>query len=132
MLIKIPVSIGELVDKITILEIKTGKIKDKARLKAANSELKLLNNSLQKVLTSEIRRGEKFKKLRNKLFSVNKNLWNIENRIRSCEASKKFDAQFIKLARGVYINNDKRSAIKNEINKLTGSALSEVKQYSKY
>jgi hypothetical protein len=129
---KIPVSAGELADKITILEIKTKRIKDKSKLKAASTELKLLRRSLQNALPYKIRSGIQFKRLMNRLLKVNQNLWNIENRIRQQEALKKFDVKFINLARSVYINNDLRSAIKDEINNLTGSVISEVKQYSQY
>jgi len=130
--IKIPVSIGELTDKITILEIKSKKIMDPVRLNAVTKELNQLNNILKKVLTVKYSFKNKFNKLRTALLKVNNNLWNIENNIRSHEAGKKFDSEFIELARSVYVQNDRRSAVKNEINKLMGSSFSEVKEYSKY
>lgn len=130
MKIKIPISTGELIDKITILEIKSKKIKDKKKLVNINKELTLLDKELRKDSFKRI--AKKLAPLKKRLFSINTRLWNIENRLRKMEADKKFNKEFIKDARAVYINNDKRSEIKRKINLLLGSDISEVKEYSKY
>ena len=120
-----PVSLGELIDKITILEIKmvfmTG-----IKLKNVDKELKLLKNLIQdKNLEIDI-------DLINNLKEVNKNLWKIEDKIRIKERNKEFDKEFIELARSVYKENDKRSSIKKEINLQYYSELVEEKSYDKY
>ncbi len=120
-----PISIGELIDKITILEIKqiymTG-----TKLKNINKEMKLLKNILQdKNLEINIDLIKNLKK-------VNKKLWEIEDNIRIKESKQEFDEEFIKLARSVYIENDKRASIKKEINQKYNSDLVEEKSYKKY
>ena len=122
------ISSGELLDKISILEIKLKKIKDKENLKEINKEYTILKQSqnLNIKLTNEL------KDLFDKLKKVNLNLWNIEDKLRICEKNKDFGKKFIELARGVYFNNDSRSKIKSEINKLLGSNIKEIKQYSNY
>ena len=122
------ISSGELLDKISILEIKLKKIKDKENLKEINKEYAILKQSqnLNIKLTNEL------KDLFDKLKKVNLNLWNIEDKLRICEKNKDFGEKFIELARGVYFNNDNRSKIKSEINKLLGSNIKEIKQYSNY
>ena len=120
-----PISIGELIDKITILEIKqiymTG-----TKLKNINKEMKLLKNILQdKNLEINI---ALIKNLKN----INKNLWEIEDKIRIKESKQEFDEEFIKLARSVYIENDKRASIKKEINQKYNSDLVEEKSYKNY
>ena len=122
------ISSGELLDKISILEIKLKKIKDKENLKEINKEYAILKQSqnLNIKLTDEL------KDLFNELKKVNLNLWDIEDKLRICEKNKDFGEKFIELARGVYFNNDSRSKIKSEINKLLGSNIKEIKQYSNY
>ena len=122
------ISSGELLDKISILEIKLKKIKDKENLKEINKEYAILKQSqnLNIKLTNEL------KDLFDELKKVNLNLWDIEDKLRICEKNKDFGEKFIELARGVYINNDSRSKIKSEINKLSGSNIKEIKQYSDY
>ncbi len=122
------ISSGELLDKISILEIKLKKIKDKENLKEINKEYAILKQSqnLNIKLTNEL------KDLFDELKKVNLNLWDIEDKLRICEKNKDFGEKFIELARGVYFNNDSRSKIKSEINKLLGSNIKEIKQYSTY
>ena len=122
------ISSGELLDKISILEIKLKKIKDKENLKEINKEYAILKQSqnLNIKLTNEL------KDLFDKLKKVNLNLWDIEDKLRICEKNKDFGETFIELARSVYIANDKRSRIKLEINKLLGSNIIEIKQYVNY
>tara|TARA_Y100001970_G_C14169229_1_gene823148 strand:+ start:1023 stop:1406 length:384 start_codon:yes stop_codon:yes gene_type:complete len=127
MLVNTPISIGELMDKISILRIKLKNITDKNKLNFINEELSLLESSLNKII-----QDAKVNEYLEMLIDVNSNLWDIENNIRDCERSKKFDQEFIDLARKVYLTNDKRSEIKLEINKYFGSELVEIKSYNKY
>ncbi len=127
MIINMPVSLGELVDKISILRIKTKKIMDKEKLILINEELFLLESILTETVESK-----KIKKHLDDLTNVNLELWKIEDEIRGCEKIKNFDQKFIDLARSVYITNDKRSKIKLQINNNFGSTLVEVKSYEKY
>ena len=122
------ISAGELLDKISILEIKRKKIKDKASQKEINKEYAILKQSqnLNIKLTNEL------KDLFDELKKVNLNLWDIEDKLRICEKNKDFGEKFIVLAREVYFNNDNRAKIKSEINKLSGSNIKEIKQYSDY
>ena len=122
------ISEGELLDKISILEIKLDKIKDKENLKEINKEYKIL----KEVQSSSLEVTEKLKTLFKEIKEVNLNLWNIEDELRICEKNKDFGQSFIKLARDVYLNNDKRSKIKSEINKILGSNIKEIKQYVDY
>ena len=126
MIVKIPVSIGELVDKITILEIKKIKIKNKGKLKNINKEYKYLKIILRK----KVKMNKKIKDEIKKLKKINSKLWRIEDSKRLAEKNKKFDAEFIKNARNVYIYNDRRANIKSNINNLTGSQIVEEKSYS--
>ena len=123
MLINVPVSIGELFDKISILDIKTKKIKNKDDLKLIKYEL----SKLKKIAKSKGLTSTKIKRKYLLLKSINEKLWNIENRKRRCERLKKFDSKFIDLARKVYIFNDKRAQIKKDINNLSGSSIVEIK-----
>ena len=127
MLINTPISIGELMDKISILRIKLKNITDKNKLNFINEELSLLESYLNKII-----QDAKVNEYLEMLIDVNSKLWDIENNIRDCERSKKFDQEFIDLARKVYLTNDKRSEIKSEINKYFGSELVEIKSYNKY
>tara|TARA_X000001036_G_C19944935_1_gene507453 strand:- start:5 stop:391 length:387 start_codon:yes stop_codon:yes gene_type:complete len=128
MLINIPVSVGELVDKITILEIKKIKIKDKNKLLNVNREHKYLKD----ILSKKIKISSQIKKEILALKKINLKLWNIEDKKRNAEKYKKFDSAFIKNARNVYIYNDRRAKIKHNINVLVGSKIIEEKSYSRY
>ena len=122
------ISDGELIDKISILEIKLEKIKNKASQDEINKEY----NILKEVQNSSIEMTEKLKTLLKEIKEVNLNLWNIEDKLRICEKNKDFGQTFIELARGVYLNNDKRSKIKSKINDVSGSNIKEIKQYVDY
>ena len=122
------ISAGELIDKISILEIKLEKIKNKASQDEINKEY----NILKEVQNSSIEMTEKLKTLLKEIKEVNLNLWNIEDKLRICEKNKDFGQNFIKLARDVYLNNDKRSKIKSKINEVSGSNIKEIKQYVDY
>ena len=122
------ISAGELFDKISILEIKLEKVKDKTALEEVNKEYKIL----KEVQNSSLELTEKIKTLLNEIKEVNLNLWNVEDKLRICEKNKDFGQDFIKLAREVYLNNDKRSKIKSKINELLGSNIKEIKQYVDY
>ncbi len=121
-------SAGELFDKISILEIKKNKIKDKGKRDIVLKEL----SSLQETASENIKKSKSITKLYKKLKFVNLKLWKIEDDIRDCERKKNFGDKFIKLARAVYFTNDERSLVKNKINTLTKSNISEVKSYKKY
>ena len=127
MIINTPVSLVELVDKISILHIKNLNIKDSEKLNLVKDELLLLN----KTLDDHINRNDIQQHL-DSLIAINSKLWVIEDDIRDCERNKIFDQKFIDLARSVYFTNDKRSAVKLEINKKFGSQIIEVKSYEKY
>ena len=119
------ISAGELLDKISILEIKLDNIKDKEKLVEINKEYK----SLEETRKSNIEITENLQKLINQLIEINLKLWNIEEEKRICEKNEDFGNNFIKLSRNVYKNNDKRAKIKSDINKLLGSNIKEVKSY---
>ena len=127
MIINTPVSLGELVDKISILHIKNINIKDDEKLKMIREELKLLNTTLN----NHINRDD-IKVYLESLIEINSKLWVIEDDIRDCERNKNFDQKFVDLARSVYFTNDKRSEVKLDINKRFGSKIIEVKSYEKY
>jgi len=122
------ISAGELLDKISILEIKLKKIEDKKSHEEINKEYRILKEAQS--LNVEI--TEKVKNLFNELKKINQNLWEIEDKLRICEKNKDFSESFIELARGVYFNNDRRAKIKSEINKILGSNIKEIKQYVNY
>ena len=122
------ISAGELLDKISILEIKLEKVKDKTNLEEINKEYKIL----KEVQSSSIEVTEKLKILFQEIKEVNLNLWNVEDKLRICEKNKDFGQNFIKLARDVYLINDKRSKIKSKINEVLGSNIKEIKQYIDY
>lgn len=124
MQIKIPVSIGELIDKITILEIKLELIKDLYKLSNIEYELDQLNAKLNQLNLPKDVEEQKIA-----LTAVNRRLWDIENFKRDCEKKKKFDDKFIEAARNVYIFNDERAAIKRKINLIAGSDIIEEKSY---
>jgi hypothetical protein len=126
--ILVEVSVGELLDKISILEIKKEKIKDATKLKFINSEY----NILKEQLNSNIKTDEKLDKLFKSLKEINAKLWVIEDDKRMCEKNSDFGEKFIKLSRNVHFSNDDRSKIKLEINNHTGSKIKEIKQYTEY
>ena len=128
MKILVPIAVGELFDKISILEIKSKKIKNKENLDVIKFELR----SLKKIVIQKKLTKTKIKKKYTILKKINSKLWNIENKKRACESKKQFDSKFIELARKVYIYNDKRAKIKNEINEISNSKIKEVKSHHKY
>jgi len=126
---KVDISTGEVLDKISILEIKLLNIKDKEKVKNIYNELYALNPYFQDLLDEY---GLDIKNLYTRISSINKKLWDIEDAIREKEAKKEFDEEFVELARSVYITNDQRAAVKKEINLLTKSELVEEKSYKEY
>ena len=126
--ILVEVSIGELLDKISILEIKLDKIKDSENLKFISNE----HSILKKQFDNNIKSDDKLIKLFNSLKELNEKLWIIEDDKRLCEKNKDFGDQFIKLSRDVHFLNDKRAKIKFEINNYTGSSIKEIKEYTSY
>ena len=126
--ILIEVGPGELIDKITILRIKSERMTDAAKLHNVRHELEVLNAARDKALP----KSAELDRLEGDLKAVNEDLWVIEDDIRQCEADKDFGAKFVELARSVYKQNDKRAAIKKEINLLTGSAIIEEKSYTEF
>jgi hypothetical protein len=126
-MIEVPVSWGELVDKITILQIKSDRMADEHKLANVRRELQLLSEKLgEYAALSEVRR------LTGELYEVNAALWDIEDDIRDCENSGDFGERFVALARSVYITNDRRADLKREVNLALGSELMEEKSYQKY
>jgi len=126
--ILVEVSVGELLDKISILEIKKEKIKDSEKLKFINDEYKVLKDQLDKNVKSD----EKIDKLFQSLKEINAKLWIIEDDKRLCEKNSDFREKFIKLSREVHFLNDERAKIKLDINNLTGSKIKEIKEYTNY
>ena len=128
MQLQVPVSVGEVLDKITILQIKLVHISDAAKRTNIQNEL----DALLPLVAGDAFITDQMQGLMAELKSVNKALWDIEDDIREKEAAKSFDAEFIRLARAVYVTNDKRAEIKKQINLATGSALVEEKSYESY
>ena len=124
----VEVSIGELLDKISILEIKQEKIKDSEKLKFINNEHSILKDQLEKNIKSD----DKLNNLYQSLKEINAKLWVIEDDKRQCEKDKNFGEKFIKLSRDVHFFNDDRAKIKLEINNHTGSVIKEIKEYTNY
>ena len=124
----VEVSIGELLDKISILEIKQEKIKDPEKLKFINNEHSILKYQLEK----NVKSNDKLNNLYQSLKEINAKLWVIEDDKRQCEKDKDFGEKFIKLSRDVHFLNDDRAKIKLEINNHTGSAIKEIKEYTNY
>ena len=122
------ISAGELLDKITILEIKLVKIKDKKNLLEINKEYE----SLKETKNSNIKLTKNLEKLIIQLKEINLKLWDIEDKKRICEKNKDFGQAFVDLSRSVYLNNDKRANIKSEINKILDSNIREIKKYTNY
>jgi hypothetical protein len=126
-MITIPVSIGELIDKLSILHVKKMKISDPEKLVYVNKEFELLYN-----FSSDYLNDEEITKLYHKLVDTNSKLWEIEDTLRVIETEKNFDSKFIELSRSVYHTNDNRFKLKNEINERTSSEIREVKEYVEY
>ena len=124
----VEVSIGELLDKISILEIKQGRIKDPEKLKFINNEHSILKDQLDKNVKSDDKLDELYQSLK----EINSKLWVIEDDKRQCEKDKDFGEKFIKLSRDVHFLNDDRAKIKLEINNHTGSVIKEIKEYTSY
>ena len=127
MLINTPISLGELVDKISILIIKKKNISDLIKLEHVIKELEFLKKTLKEYISED-----KINKFIQDLININSKLWKIEDDIRECERKKIFDQTFTDLARSVYFTNDERAKVKNDINKTFGSELVEVKSYEEY
>jgi len=125
--ILIEISFGELLDKLSILEIKREKITRNDSLKLIEKEYKILEKIYKETLGIE-----KFEKFYKELKKINLKLWDIENEKRGCEKEKNFGEKFIKLSRDVHFMNDKRAMVKLNINKISGSNIEEVKEYTKY
>ena len=125
---QVPISLGELFDKITILQIKLENLTSKNALENVEQELK----KLQSILTQNGPKTMETIRLEGELRQINQQLWDIEDKIRDKERAKSFDDEFIQLARSVYITNDERSRIKRKINDMLGSELVEEKSYAKY
>ena len=122
------ISAGELLDKLSILEIKLNKIKNPALLQEIKKDYNIINEAKNKNINS----SNEINVLYTDLKKINEQLWEIEDKIRLCEKNSDFKDKFIQLARDVYLKNDKRSKIKLEINKILGSNIKEVKQYTQY
>jgi len=130
--VKVPVSIGELVDKITILQIKSVKIVDSIRVGKVEHELMLLGDAYRQVIDAFSKTGIEVGNIADELLEVNLELWDVEDHLRDLERAKDFGEAFIHSARSVYQLNDKRFALKDKINQLMGSHVQEVKSYSEY
>ena len=128
MIISVPVSVGEVVDKVTILEIKSERIADKAKVANVKAEL----DALRPLVSGGVFDSAEVVDLTNGLRAVNAELWDIEDDIRAEEAAGRFGERFIELARAVYVTNDRRAELKKEINLATGSQLVEEKSYEDY
>ena len=126
--ILVEVSVGELLDKISILEIKKEKIKDPEKIKFINNEYDILKVKLDQNVKSDDKLSALFKSLK----EINSKLWVIEDNKRLCEKNSDFSEKFIKLSRDVHFLNDDRAKIKLEMNKYTGSIIREIKEYTKY
>jgi hypothetical protein len=126
-MVSIPVSVGEMIDKLSILQVKKLKVNDENKLEFINKEFELLHN-----FSSEYLNNLEIELIYSKLILVNTNLWDIEDKLRVLEKEKKFDNEFVASARKVYFTNDERFRLKNEINLLTSSEIREIKDYVKY
>ena len=126
--ILVEVSVGELLDKLSILEIKKDKINDAEKLKFINDEYEILKNQFD----NNVKSDDRLKKLFEVLKEINSRLWVIEDAKRLCEKNSDFGEKFIKLSRDVHLLNDNRAKLKLEINNYTGSKIKEIKEYTKY
>jgi Family of unknown function (DUF6165) len=125
-----PISIGELIDKITILQIKMQMIKDTDKLSNVSEELSQLTQVFDDNIGGNLNEDDGLTELRNRLYNVNQELWHIEDFKRACERDQNFGEEFVQAARQVYLKNDMRASIKRQINSLTGSTIVEEKSYS--
>jgi len=128
MIISVPVSVGEVVDKVTILEIKSARISDKAKVANVKAEL----DALRPLVSGGVFDSAELVELTDGLRAVNGELWDIEDNIRAEEAAGRFGDRFVELARAVYVTNDRRAELKKKINLATGSQLVEEKSYEDY
>ena len=126
-MIQAPVSVGELIDKLSILHVKQTKITNEEKLEYINKEFELLYN-----LSSGYLDNSEIETLYHQLVEINSKLWDIEDRLRVIETEKRFEGEFIDYARKVYFTNDERFRLKNEINNISNSEIREVKEYVKY
>ena len=126
-MVTVPVSIGEMIDKLSILQVKKTKISDEVKLEFVNKEFQILYD-----LSSVYLKNIEIESLYNQLIEINSSLWDVEDRLRVIETEKKFEGEFISLARKVYFTNDERFRLKNEINLITSSEIRDVKDYVKY
>ena len=126
-MVSIPVSVGELIDKLSILQVKKTKISNELKLEFVNKEFEILYN-LSSVYLDDI----EIESLYHQLVQINSSLWDVEDKLRVIETEKRFEGEFISLARKVYFTNDDRFRLKNEINLITSSEIREVKDYVKY
>jgi hypothetical protein len=126
-MIQAPVSVGELIDKLSILHVKQTKITNEEKLEYINKEFELLYN-----LSSSYLDNSEIETLYHQLVEINSKLWDIEDRLRVIETEKRFEGEFVDYARKVYFTNDERFRLKNEINKISNSEIREVKEYVKY
>jgi hypothetical protein len=126
-MVTVPVSIAEMIDKLSILQVKKTKISDEIKLKFVNKEFEILHD-----LSSIHLNNLEIESLYHQLIKINSSLWDVEDKLRVLEKEKKFEGEFISLARKVYFTNDERFRLKNEINSITSSEIREVKDYVKY
>jgi len=126
-MVSVPVSVGEMIDKLSILQVKKTKISNVEKLEFVNKEFELLHN-LSSVYLNKV----EIDSLYQQLVKINSSLWDIEDKLRISEKDNKFESEFISLARQVYFTNDERFRLKNEINLMTSSEIREVKDYVKY
>jgi hypothetical protein len=126
-MISVPVSIGEMIDKLSILQVKKNNVKDENKLVFIKKEFELLYN-----FSSEYLSNLETESIYHRLVEVNSNLWDFEDKLRIMEKEQRFDDEFISLARKVYFTNDERFRLKNEINLITDSEIREIKDYVKY
>ena len=126
-MVTVPVSVGEIIDKLSILQVKKTKISDEKKLEFVNKEFEILYN-----LSSVYLDNLEIESLYHQLVEINSSLWDVEDKLRVLEKEKIFEGEFISLARKVYFTNDERFRLKNEINSITSSEIREVKDYVKY
>ena len=126
-MIYVPVSVGELIDKLSILHVKKIKISNEEKLTLVNKEFELLYN-----LSSVHLDSSEIESLYHQLCDINEKLWDVEDKLRVLETEKRFEGEFVDLARKVYFTNDERFRLKNEVNLITDSEIREVKEYVKY
>jgi hypothetical protein len=126
-MITVPVSIGEMIDKLSILQVKKTKISDELKLEFVNKEFEILYN-----LSSVYLDNAEIESLYHQLVEINSSLWDVEDKLRILESEKRFEGEFVSLARKVYFTNDERFRLKNDINLITSSEIREIKDYVKY